>query len=252
MINLKASLRKRQVTFGSWITLGSTAVAEIMAKRGFDWLVVDMEHSAITLAQTQQLVRVISLCGAAALVRVGENDPMLIKRVMDTGAHGVIVPMVNSRQDALNAVAAAQYPPKGFRGVGLGRAQGYGFEFEAYKRWLISSSIVIVQIEHIDAVNDLENILGVDGVHGSIIGPYDLSGSLGVPGEFGNSRVKQAIRRYEETCADMKKAAGFHVVRPDAAAAASYRKKGYSFLAVGLDTLYLGLKCEEVLQEAKR
>jgi len=218
-----------------------------MAKAGFDWLVVDMEHSAIGLSQAQQLIRVIELAGCVPLVRLSENNPCYIKRVMDAGAHGVVVPMVNSRQDAVNAVKAVRYPPSGTRGVGLSRAQGYGFEFDNYKKWVEKESIVIVQIEHINAIENLEHILDTPGIDGSIIGPYDLSGSLGHPGQFEKPEVKAALKRYEDTCHRMKKPAGFHVVQPQPKLAASYKKKGYSFLAIGLDTLYLGTKCKEII-----
>lgn len=249
MLSLKESLQKGNLTLGSWITIGHTAVAEILVKAGFDWLTIDMEHSAITLDEAQQLIQVIEMGGVVPLVRVGENNPNLIKRVMDAGAYGVIVPMVNTREDAGKAVKAVKYPPAGTRGVGLARAQGYGFAFERYKEWVNRESIVIVQIEHIEAIRNLEDILLVEGVDGSIIGPYDLSGSLGHPGDFDRTDVKDALLRYEEICGKMKKPMGFHVVQPDAIAAQRYAEKGYAFLAVGLDTLYLGGKCREILRE---
>ena len=103
MVNLKLKLKQNKLTIGSWITLGHPSIAEIMARAGFDWLTVDMEHSAITLQQAQQLIQVIELCGVIPLVRVGENNSNLIKRGMDAGAHGVIVPMVNTKEDAIKA-----------------------------------------------------------------------------------------------------------------------------------------------------
>ena len=247
MIDLKKRLHSNKFSLGSWVTLGHTAVAEIMSKAGYDWLALDMEHSAITLSQAQELVRVIGHSGVVPLVRVGENDPALIKRVMDTGAYGVIVPMINTKYDASKAVNAVKYPPKGTRGVGLARAQGYGLDFEKYRSWADKQSIVIVQIEHIDAINNLEEILSVEGVDGSIIGPYDLSGSLGHPGDFKRQDVKDALRRYEAICRRMNKPMGFHVVKPDPAEAIKFKKRGYSFLAVGLDTLYLAEKCLETV-----
>jgi 2-dehydro-3-deoxyglucarate aldolase len=245
-MGLKDDIRKMKPTTGSWLTIGNGSVAEIMAQAGFDWLVVDMEHSAITLDLAQDLIRTIGSSGVTPLVRVGENDATMIKRAMDAGAGGVVVPMVNSRSDAEKAVRAVRYPPLGTRGVGLARAQGYGFSFSAYRDWLKKESVVIVQIEHIDAINDLESILTVDGVDGSIVGPYDLSGSLGYPGEFERPVVKKAIAEYGRVCRRLGKPMGFHVVQPDARLAASYRKKGYVFLAVGLDTLYLGTKAREI------
>ena len=120
----KVSLKQRissQVTIGSWLTIDHEITTEIAAKMGFDWLTIDIEHSAIDLNMVQRMVRVIELSGCAPLVRVSENDSNLIKRVMDTGAHGVIVPMVKTVEDARRAVEAVRYPPKGIRGVGLSR-----------------------------------------------------------------------------------------------------------------------------------
>lgn len=245
--DFKKEIISNQTTIGSWLTLDSTAVAEIMSKSGyFDWLTIDMEHSAITLKQAQELIRIIKLCSVAPLVRVGENNPYLIKRVMDAGAHGVIVPMVNSKEEAQAAVASVKYPPSGNRGVGLARAQGYGFSFDKYKKWVEEESVVIVQIEHVKAIDNLEEILSTPGVDGSIIGPYDLSGSIGYPGDFNNPLVLEAIKSYESVCKKMKKPMGFHVVQPDAAQFKYYKDKGYTFIAVGLDTLFLGNKIKEV------
>src|SRR5882762_8606615 len=120
-LNFKDHFRRNR-TIGSWITVGKSEVAEIMAQCGFDWLSIDMEHSAITLDIAQDLIRTIELSDCVPLVRVGENDATLIKRVLDAGAHGIIVPMVNTREDAEKAVRSAKYPPIGTRGVGLGRA----------------------------------------------------------------------------------------------------------------------------------
>ena len=249
--NLKNKLKENQLTIGSWITIGDSSVAEIMATKGFNWLTIDMEHSAISLNQAKQLIQVIELHGVIPLVRVGENNSTLIKRVMDVGAHGVIVPMVNSKQDAEKAVSSVKYPPAGRRGVGLYRAQKYGFGFEEYKKWVAKESIVIVQIEHYKAIERLEEILATEGVDGSIIGPYDLSGSLDYPGEFDRTEVTQALSSYEDVCTKMNKPKGFHIVEPDAAIVKSYIDKNYSFLAVGLDSLYLGRKCEEIIRKIK-
>lgn len=174
---LRTKIRNNELTIGSWITLGHTSIAEIMAKAGFDWLVIDIEHSVITLSMAQQLIQVIEGCGVVPLVRVGENNPNIIKRVMDAGAYGVVVPMVNTRQQAEAAVKAVKYPPVGTRGIGLARAQGYGNKFDEYASSVNEESVVIAQVEHIDSVNNLESILSVDGIDGCIIGPYDLSGS---------------------------------------------------------------------------
>ena len=251
-MSLKSKLKSNKLTVGSWITFSDTSVAEIMAKSGFEWLAIDMEHSAITLSEAHRLIQVIELAGVTPLVRVGENNPNLIKRVMDAGAHGVIVSTVNTAEEALRAVNAVKYPPIGTRGVGLARAQGYGQSFEAYRRWVNKDSVVIVQIEHRESIENLEEILAVEGVDASIIGPYDLSGSFGYPGEFWRPEVKKALRHYEEVNRKMKKPMGFHVVQPDSRLVMQFKKKGYVFLAAGVDMLYLGNSCRKMTASIKR
>lgn len=247
--SLKKRLKERELTIGSWIQIGNTDVAEIMAKAGFDWLVVDMEHSAVSISQAHSLIQVIDLAGCVPLIRLSNNDPTLIKRVMDAGAHGIIVPNVNSADEAIAAVKATQYPPNGMRGVGLWRAQGFGFNFDEYKKWQASESIVIVQIEHIDGVNNLEAILNTDGVDGFIIGPYDLSASLGIPGEFEHPDFKKALETVLGVSKKMGALMGTHVVKPDIKKVKEKIKEGYSFIAYSIDTLFLGQSCRDGLIE---
>jgi len=249
--SLKSKLRNRQLTIGSWITLGHSSIAEIMAKAGFDWLTVDMEHSAITMHQTQQLSQVSDLSGWVPLVRVGANDANLIKRVMDAGAHGVIVPMVNTREDAEQAVGAVKYPPQGFRGVGLARAQSYGTNFEGYRKWNETDSIVIVQIEHIKAVENLEAILSVEGVDAFFVGPYDISTSLGVAGQFDHPQMISVLSEVLDIARRLDAIAGYHVVPPDTRQILEKVKQGYRFLAYSTDFLFLGEACRTGLESIR-
>ncbi len=244
--------RKGQVLIGSWITIPHPAIAEIMAKAGFEWLTVDMEHSPIGVSAAEEMIRVIRLCGLPVLVRVGENSPLLIKRAMDSGASGVIVPMISTAQEARAAVEAVKYPPLGQRGVGLARAQGYGTLFQEYYRWVAEESIVIVQIEHIQAVKNLDAILAVEHVDGCMIGPYDLSASLGVPGQFDHPDMIKALNMIKKAIQRKAKPFGFHVVHPDVQTALSKFQQGYSFLAFGVDFLFVGEMCRENLKELKR
>lgn len=249
---LKERLGRGELTIGSWITMAHPAIAEIMAKAGFDWLTVDLEHSVITIREAEELIRIINLCRVAPLVRLSANDPVQIKRVMDAGAHGVIVPMVNSAEDARKAVESVCYPPKGTRGVGLARAQGYGSSFEKYKKDINRKSVVIVQIEHIKAVENLEAILSVTGIDGFIVGPYDLSGSLGIPGQFENKLMKNAMDRIHSFIKSSRKTAGVHVVEPDIVQMAGYIEQGYRFLAYSLDIRMLDVSCRSVLTQIRR
>ncbi|MES2510130.1 MAG: aldolase/citrate lyase family protein [Pseudomonadota bacterium] len=232
---LKDKLRKKQLTLGSWITLGHSAIAEIMARAGFDWLVVDLEHSVIGIDVAGELIRAIDLSGIAPLVRLTSNDPDQIKRVLDAGAHGIVVPMANSAEEAASAVRATRYAPSGTRGVGLGRAQGYGAAFAEYLEWQKDGPVVLVQIEHRDAVERLEEILTVPGVDGLIIGPYDLSCSMGIPGQFENAEFVAAMTRIRETAKRVGCPAGLHIVEPDVLLLEKTIKEGYTIIAYSVD-----------------
>ena len=247
--SIKEALNNKLVTIGSWITIGNPAIAEIMARSRFDWLTIDMEHSAITLSEAQQLIQVIDANNVIPFVRVGENSSVLIKRVMDAGAHGVIVPMVNTKEEAIKAVESVKYPPFGKRGVGLGRAQGYGNAFDMYKKWVKTDSIVIVQIEHIRGVENLESILSVDGIDGFFVGPYDLSGSLKCPGEFAHPEMLKALDHIKNVAKSYKGSVGLHVIQPNPDEVNQRIEEGYNFIAVSLDTLFLSTICNSALSK---
>lgn len=247
-MSFKQKLKNKELTIGSWLSIANPAIAEIMAKSGYEWLAIDMEHSSLSIDQCQELIRVIDLCNVSPLVRVGANDPLLIKQAMDAGAHGVIVPMVGSKADAQNVVNAVHYPPKGNRGVGLSRAQGYGQSFEEYKQWLEKESIIIAQIEHIDGVHNLDEILDVEEIDAVIVGPYDLSGSIGDPGNFDTDEMKKALSKIEAVTLNKGVSLGYHVVFPKAQAAKEMIAKGYNLIAFGVDFLFLGESCKEGLK----
>ncbi len=240
-----------KVSIGSWITLGHFSIAEIMADAGFDWLCVDMEHSVIDYYEVEQLILAIESRGCVPYVRVGANDSTIIKRVLDAGAKGVIVPMINSEKDAIKAVDAVKYPPVGRRGVGLARAQGYGFDFENYSSTINAGTKVIAQIEHVDAVNNLEEILLVDGIDGTIIGPYDLSGSMGMPGKYDDPKVKDVLSSYEKISKKVGVPMGYHIIEPDHPLVLDKIRAGYEFIAFSLDTLFLGTICRDQIKRLR-
>jgi len=235
---LKTKLKSKDLIIGSWISFGFTQTCEIMAKAGFDWLVIDMEHTAIDNNQCLHLIQVIESNGVTPIVRVGSNDPLLIKRAMDAGAHGVIVPMVNTVEDAQKAINALYYPPQGSRGIGLARAQKYGIGFETYKLLAERETIFIPQIEHIDGVNNLESILALDHVDGFIIGPYDLSGSLGLPGQWDHPAVLEALEKVNMVLNVNDKPGGFHVVHSNHEELKQRVAEGYTFIAYGDDMVF--------------
>ncbi len=248
---LRNKINSRVLTIGSWITLGHPAIAEIMAKAGFDWLVVDLEHSVISIDVAGDLIRTIDLCGVAPLVRLTSNDPNQIKRVMDAGAHGIVVPMVNTPAEAAQAVAATRYAPKGTRGVGLARAQGYGVNFQDYLNWQNDGPVVIVQIEHKEAVGRMEEILAVPGVDGFIIGPYDLSCSMGTPGQFEQPEFISAMTHIRETGKRLGCPAGLHIVEPDLQQLEQTIHEGYTFIAYSVDIRMLDVSARQGIAKTK-
>ncbi len=232
---LKSKLQRLQLSVGSWLSIGNPTTAEIMSRAGFEWLVVDLEHTAISIDAACEMIRIIDLCGVTPLVRLTSNDANQIKRVMDAGAHGIVVPMVNTAEQAGQAVAATRYAPKGTRGVGLARAQGYGATFAEYLSWQADGPVVIVQIEHISAVDQLDGILSVPGVDGLIIGPYDLSCSMGIPGRFEDPGFLDAMGRIRSAAQKRGLPAGLHIVEPDPARMEKAVSEGYTFIAYSVD-----------------
>ena len=182
--NLKKKLNSNQVTLGSWITFQSDKSIEVLSHFSFDWLCIDIEHNLFNEETLMHLIRTIQYYNKAALIRIDSNDPVIIKKCLDAGADGLIIPMINTAQDAINAINSSYYPPLGNRGVGLSRAQRYGLEFENYKKWLDENLVIIAQIEHHEGISNLDEIVRIDGIDGFIIGPYDLSASIGHPGEI--------------------------------------------------------------------
>jgi 2-keto-3-deoxy-L-rhamnonate aldolase RhmA len=248
---LKQRLRDNEVTLGSWITFGQSAVAEIMARAGFDWLTIDLEHSVISIDVAGDLIRTIDLCGVAPLVRLTSNDPNQIKRVMDAGAHGIIVPMVNSPAEAAQAVAATRYGPVGVRGVGLARAQGYGTSFPDYLKWQSDGPVVIVQIEHHEAAARLEEILAVPGVDGFLIGPYDLSCSMGIPGKFTEPKFVEIMSQIRATGQRLGRPAGLHIVEPDLQRLEEVIREGFTFVAYSVDMRVLDVGMRQGVEKLR-
>ena len=239
---IKEKMRSGLPSIGSWMSMAHPSIAEILAMAGYDWVVVDTEHSAIDVSEVLRMIIAIEQRGAVPLVRLASNDPTQAKAVLDSGAAGILVPMVNSKVEAEIAVSMTKYPPQGSRGVGLARAQGYGEHFNSYVENANADGLLIVQIEHKDAVTNIEEIVSVPGVDGTFIGPYDLSMSLGIPGQLDHPEVKAAKRKVLNATLARGLIAGIHLVHPSTAADDCRQAitDGYRFIAVGTDLLFLG------------
>jgi 2-keto-3-deoxy-L-rhamnonate aldolase RhmA len=233
---MKDQLQKRHPLIGTMVTIGSSMISEILSSCGFDWLWIDMEHSTINLEQVQHLVQSMRN-NCASIVRVPFNDHIWIKQVLDIGVDGIIVPQVMNAQEAENAIKAAKYPPRGIRGVGGSRAQGYGLNFSNYIQEANDRGLVVLQIEHVDAVRNIEEILQVPGFDAIMIGPSDLAASFGKLGQPQDPEVQTAIETVRSACAKHKMPAGIFALHPEDAR--KYLKQGFQLVATGIDSHYL-------------
>ena len=249
---LKNKLNNNELTIGSWITIGHPSIPEILSNSSFDWLTIDMEHNSIDNSMMQNLISVIQSKDIAALVRVSKNEEVAIKHALDAGADGIIVPMVKNKDDARKAIEYAKYPPLGKRGVGLSRAQNYGFSFDDYKEWQANNLVVIAQIEHIDGVNNLKEIIEVEGIDAIIIGPYDLSGSLGYPGDFSKPELQMALNNVIKICKISNFPLGYHIVDPDPELVKLKIKEGYNFIAFSTDFYFIGDTAQKMMKLIKK
>ena len=230
---VKERWRRGEPSIGSWLALGSPLAAEVMAHAGFDWLTVDMEHNPIDLAQLQSLFHAIGTTPVMPFVRVPWNDPQVLKRVLDTGAYGVVVPNVKSRAEAEVAVRACRYPPQGFRGVGSLRGVLYGGD--DYYQHANEEIAVIAMIEDAEAVERAEEIVATPGLDAVFIGPNDLAASLGVPLGLDNPHPEH--RRAVARVLEAGKRAGLPVgIHCGSAEAVNQRiAEGFLWLALSSD-----------------
>jgi len=235
-------MRRGEPSIGSWMSMAHPSIAEILAMAGYDWIVIETEHTAIDVSEVLRLIIAIEQRGSVPLVRLAWNDPIQAKAVLDSGAAGVLVPMVNTKADAELAVSMTKYPPLGSRGVGLARAQGYGINFDAYVTNANADTLLLVQIEHREAVENIEQILSVTGIDGVFIGPYDLSLSLGIPGNLNHPDILAAKQKVLSATLAHGLIAGMHFVQPQTAASDCQKaiSEGYRFIALGTDILFLG------------
>lgn len=252
-IPLKQRLLARQPLFGCWLSLASPMAAEALALAGFDFLVVDAEHSPADAMDTVALLQAIAAGGGQPIVRVTENRPALAKRALDAGCATLIFPMVGSADEARSAVASMRYPQGGNDGVrgvaGLVRAAGYGLRSE-YLRRANDAACAIVQIESAAAVAASAAIAAVDGVDALFVGPADLAASLGHLGDSGHADVQRAIDAVLAAAAAQGKAAG--IFAASAQEARAYAARGFTLVALAADVLWLLRAARDALAEARR
>lgn len=229
------------VELGIWVTIGDPTIVEVLSQTGLDWICIDIEHTTINLIQVKSLVTTIQANSIEAYVRIGSHDKVEIKRVLDIGPDGIIVPNVRNNSELLEIIGAAYYPPLGSRGVGLYRAQNYGIEdgFEKYRESHQKNLKLVIQVEHFEAIDNLTEMINNEQVYATLIGPFDLSGSLGVPGNFNDKSVQECLTKYEKILRESSVKLGYHIIRPDETNILEKVSQGYNFIGLGLDTLIL-------------
>ena len=237
---LRAKIKAGRPTVGAWLQLPSPDVAEIIGRSGYDWAAVDMEHGAMTRGVLPDLFRALECGGTLPFARVAEAGRENIKAALDSGARGLILPMIETAAQLEQAMAWAQYPPQGCRGVGYCRANEYGRRFDEY---LAESGdiFMVAQIEHIKAVDNLEDILALPGLDAIMVGPYDLSGSMGLTGQLGHPAMAEAMGRIAALAKRAGVPMGTHVVMPDPAELNARIRDGYLFLAYGIDAVFMSV-----------
>lgn len=244
--SLRARLQAGEVVYGSWLNLGSSLTAEILARAGFDWLLIDMEHGTGDFRELVHQLQAIEATPAVPLVRVAFNEPWLIKRTLDIGPSGLIIPLIASAAQAEQAVRAMQYPPKGIRGIAsMSRPAVFGTEFEQYRTAADDLLLIAIQIELKEAVDDIEAIAAIPRVDVLFIGPRDLTTSLGVPDHLECDIAQAALRRIEQAARNHGKALG--ILLPDCESATKYVKRGYQFVGVSSDGGLLNQVARSVL-----
>jgi 2-dehydro-3-deoxyglucarate aldolase/4-hydroxy-2-oxoheptanedioate aldolase len=241
-------LRAGDLLVGTLVTLPSPEIAEILAELAFDWLFVDTEHGAFDALQAQSLLQAAGR-DYPCLVRVPGGDEVWIKKALDIGAAGVIVPQVNSVDQAERVVRLCRYPPEGSRGVGLARAHGYGHRFQEYVTTANEQVAVVIQVEHVEAVRDVRSIAAVPGIDAVLVGPYDLSASLGFMGQVSHPQVRDAIARIRDACLSERVRLGAFGV--DGTAVEPFIDDGFTLIAVGTDALFLMKGAQEALDALK-
>jgi 2-dehydro-3-deoxyglucarate aldolase len=236
--SVRARLQGGEVSLGSWMQIPHASVAEIMGQAGYDWVAFDLEHGAIAVDQLPDLCRALELGGTLPLARLAQGHIKDCKQALDAGCGGVIVPMVESAQQLQKVADACRWPPAGTRGVGFSRANLFGRHFDSYAEEA-QAPLLVAMIEHERAVKDLPAILAVPGLDAILVGPYDLSASMGRTGRFDDPQFEAVMSRILAACVEARIPCGVHVVAPSREDLQRRIAAGYRFLAYSIDSVIL-------------
>lgn len=244
--SFKTRLKAREQQIGIWSMLASSNVLEVLTQSDYEWVLVDTEHAPNEMPMVLEQLRTVAQSTVQAVVRPPVNDPVVIKRLLDIGAQTLLVPMVESAEDAQKAVAAVRYPPQGMRGVSAGtRANRYGFDIDYFEH-ANQEVCLVVQIESAAGLSNLEQIAAVDGIDALFIGPSDLAAALDHLGDNKHPDVQKQIHAARERCHAAGKPIG--ILMPDETLAAEYIRTGFDFVAIATDITLLRSGAEAALR----
>ena len=245
---LKKALRSRKQLFGAWVSYSEPSITETFAKAGFDFLAIDMEHSTITMPEAKGIITASQFYDVPCIPRPVSHSNDFIKPLLEFGADGILIQMVNNSDDVEKLIKNIKYPPVGNRSYGVNRAQGYGFDFDSYINDWNNNSIFMIQVESINAVENIESILSHDEIDAVMIGPYDISGSLGVPGQLNHPDVINASKKVIKACEKYGKSCGTQLNDPNLKNIDALFELGYTFAILGSD-LFILWKWAEAMKE---
>jgi 2-dehydro-3-deoxyglucarate aldolase len=238
ILEIKKKLGNRIPSIGSWMQIPNSSIAEIMGSSGYDWVTVDLEHGAISVNQLPDIFRAFELGNTLPLVRVAEGNPKDCKQALDAGAGGIIIPMVESAEQLILARDSCRWPPKGNRGVAFSRANLFGKFFNSYADEA-QEPILVAMIESIKAIENLNEILMVEGLDAVFIGPYDLSASMGLTGKFDDIKFQSSINKIKLATDAAEIPCGLHVVEPSKDKLKEVISDGFLFIAYSIDAVFL-------------
>jgi 2-keto-3-deoxy-L-rhamnonate aldolase RhmA len=236
---LKANLRNRKPVFAGWTSIGHPSITEIFTGADVDFIGIDIEHSTISQEQSQRIIAACHAGGCLCLPRIASHNGEMIKRLLDSGADGIIVPMVSNPEEVEHIISWCKYFPQGKRSYGIAAGQGYGADFEEYTSNWNQSSIIIIQIESTEGVENIDELLSFEQIDGAMIGPYDLSGSLGIPGQLNHPDVVSASQKVMKACIKHGKASGTQLVDPDLQQMKDAIDSDYTFIVLASDVFLL-------------
>jgi 4-hydroxy-2-oxoheptanedioate aldolase len=249
---LFTKLKQKIPALGTHISLNDSAITELIGNLGFDYLWIDLEHTAIDLYCLQQHLIAARAAGVSAIVRIPWNDPVRAKPVLEMGPDGIVFPMVNSYEEAKKAVEACLYPPKGIRGFGPRRAIQFGnIDIQDYLICVDHILLKFIQIEHIDAVRDLDRILTIAEIDGLVIGPRDLAASMGKIGEWEHPEVSATIQLVIDKVHAAGKPVGLSIGACAYQDILRWRDRGVDMISIAADTDLLLLGAKDLLEQMR-